>query len=59
MSNLKDMVVQECITDGCSGWRSPEECPHEGKFHADSDACKDCCEDAMAAYREAMEENHL
>lgn len=38
--------------DGCSGWKYPKECPHEGIYQEDSKDCKNCCEDAMKAMEE-------
>ena len=35
---------------GCSGYKSPTECPHNGVFDPLSPACKECIEDATAGY---------
>ena len=49
-------VLIECETDGCPGWKDADECPHDGKFHPNHPACKECEEDALAAMRECEEE---
>ena len=40
--------------DGCSGWRSEEECPYDGKFNKDAPECKDCEKDAMDTMKEEI-----
>ena len=44
-----NIEVQECISDGCSGWKSSEECPYNGKFDPNDPVCKECNEDALTA----------
>jgi hypothetical protein len=36
--------------NGCSGYKSPTECPHNGVFDPLSPACKECVEDATIGY---------
>lgn len=45
-------LVEEAEFDGCPGWKSPDECPHDGRLDPDSKACKECEEDALKALRE-------
>jgi len=49
--------IKEAKTTGCSGWRSAEECPHNGIFHSDSNACKECCADALESMSPEMTED--
>ena len=51
---LQKLAIQEAKFDGCSGWKSPDECPHNGVFDPTSSACKECAEDVMKAYDEAL-----
>jgi len=46
---------QEAVLDGCPGWKSPEECPHDGKFVSGSPDCKECERDMLKAYAEVVE----
>lgn len=41
----------EAESNGCTGWKNPTECPHEGVFDPDSSACKECEEDASDAFK--------
>jgi hypothetical protein len=48
--NRLHIVVEEAGVDGCSGYKSPAECPHNGVFDPLSNACKECVEDAIIGY---------
>lgn len=47
---------KEPYNDNCSGWRYPEECPHDGVYQEGDKDCQDCCDDAMRAMEEANAE---
>lgn len=49
-NKLRIMEVEEAETDGCCGYKSPAECPHNGVFDKGSPACKECAEDAIIGY---------
>jgi hypothetical protein len=48
----------EVETNGCSGYKSPAECPHNGVFDPLSAACKECIEDATIGVIYDKEEQH-
>ena len=50
-------VKFEKMSDGCSGERFPNRCPHEGKFDSYSMACKECADDAIKALNEAFDDH--
>lgn len=52
MEILDDLEMAEF--DGCTGWKNPTECPHEGVFDPDSPACKECEEDAYEGMKEGL-----
>ena len=39
----------------CSGFRSPDKCPHKGVYNKNSNACVECTEDAVSAMEEVDE----
>ena len=52
----KELIeFQEAESDGCIGWKFPEECPHDGKFVPGSPDCKECEQDMLDAYAEVVE----
>jgi len=40
------------VDDLCSGFRSPDKCPHTGVYVQHSKACIECTEDAISAMEE-------
>jgi len=55
-SGVKKLEIEEAETNGCSGWKGPNdnECPNDGKFDPNHPACKECEKDALAAMDDNM-----
>jgi hypothetical protein len=43
--------LEKAKSEGCSGPKSPAECPCGGLFDPDNPACRECEEDALEAMR--------
>ena len=58
-SDMKNWEIEEADIDKCSGWKSPDECPNDGKFNPDHPACQECEKDAGDAIYNDMRDPEI
>lgn len=49
--------VAESTDEGCSGYKYPDKCPHDGNFDPYSSVCAECADNAMKATNEAFDDH--
>jgi len=54
MYRNRNWEIEKADTDGCPGWKGPNECPNNGKFNPNHLACKECEKDAAEAMYDDM-----
>ena len=48
--DIKMATILESDSTLCSGFRAPEDCPHESNFDYNSKFCKECCDNALKVF---------
>lgn len=51
MERSQDIIQDIKDGEGCTGYKYPETCPHDGVFKPGSDSCSECVKDAEDGMR--------